>query len=397
MTSRMVKSKTLITGTGSPPIDHGFISIKDGIIEKTGSSDEMGEIPQTTEVIDLTHYYLLPGLIDCHTHLSIVPAEGDQLAQLRLPATTSILRSIPNLSKNLNSGVTTMRIMGQEHYIDIDLKEAIRQKLIQGPRLLVSGIGVVASNGHGVAITVADGEEEIIKLARRNFARGADFLKIFVTGGMSSSTSVDFCGYTRKEIAAAVEEATRAGKYVAAHAHGGTGLDLCIDEGVRTVEHGALVTPEQLDRMIRKGLWIVGTFSIAFHPEGIEKTDFRIPEIREKVLRAREVVAKSFQTVIRSGVNLAVGTDSMHGLISYELECLVNFGASTLQAILAATRNAARACRAEDTVGTLEKGKMADFIAVRENPLEDIRHLREVAYVYKEGEKVKGPPGELSG
>jgi len=397
MPLQLVTSRALVDGTGRPPVRNGVLLLKDGVIERAGSPEEIGALPSAIEKIDLRDDYILPGLIDCHTHLSIVPAQGDQLAQLRLPATTSLLRSIPNLHRNLDSGVTTMRIMGQEHYIDIDLKKAIDQKLILGPRLLVSGIGLVASNGHGVAITVADGEDEIIKLARRNLAKGADFLKLFVTGGMSSATtSVDFCGYTPREIAAAVEEARRAGTYVAAHAHGGRGLDLCIEEGVRTIEHGAFVTPEQLDRMMKKDMWIIGTFSIAFHPEGIEKTDFKVPEIREKVLKAREVVAKNFQAVIKSGVNLAVGTDSMHGLIGYELECLVNFGASPMQAILAATQHAARACRIDDTVGTLEKGKKADFVAVRGDPLEDIRHLRHVDYVCKEGERVRGDPGGSS-
>jgi imidazolonepropionase-like amidohydrolase len=312
------------------------------------------------------------------------------MGQLRLPAGTSILRSIPNVYKNLLSGVTTMRIMGQEHYIDVDLKKAIHEKRIQGPRLLVSGIGLVASNGHGVALTVTDGREEVLKRARMNLAMGADFLKIFVTGGVSSpGRALDFCGYTPEEVGTAVEEARRAGTYVAAHAHGGAGVDLCIEQGVRTIEHGAFVTEAQLDQMIKKEMWLVGTFSILFHPEGIEKTDFQIPSIREKVLRAREAVAENFGKIIKSGVNLAVGTDSMHGWISYDLECLVNFGASNRQAILWATRDAARACRIEDRIGTLEKGKMADFIALSKNPLEDIKHLRQVEAVYKEGEKAR--------
>ena len=390
MAYQLVKSKALITGTGDRPVKKGFILIKDGIIEKVGPRETMGDLPRDLEIIDLTKYYLMPALIDCHTHLSIVPGEGDQMGQLRLPAGTSILRSIPNVYKNLLSGVTTMRIMGQEHYIDVDLKKAIHEKRIQGPRLLVSGIGLVASNGHGVALTVTDGREEVLKRARMNLAMGADFLKIFVTGGVSSpGRALDFCGYTPEEIGTAVEEARRAGTYVAAHAHGGAGVDLCIEQGVQTIEHGAFVTEAQLDQMIKKEMWLVGTFSILFHPEGIEKTDFQVPSIREKVLRAREAVAENFGKIIKSGVNLAVGTDSMHGWISYDLECLVNFGASNRQAILAATRDAARACRIEDRVGTLEKGKRADFIALSKNPLEDIKHLRQVEAVYKEGEKAR--------
>ena len=117
-------------------------------------------------------------------------------------------------------------------------------------------------------------------------------------------------------------------------------------------------------------MWIVGTFSILFHPEGIEGTDFSIPLIRSKVLRAREAAAENFTRIIKSGANLAVGTDSVHGEMPYEMEKLVEFGASTMQAIQAATKNAARACRAEDTAGTLQAGKsLADFIALAKIPL----------------------------
>jgi len=127
----------------------------------------IGDIPNNTEIIDLTDYYLMPGLIDCHTHLSIIPGQGNQLEQMRLLASINILRSIPNLYRDLKSGVTTMRIMGEEHYIDVDIKNAINEGLIQGPRLLVSGIQIVASNGHGLALTASDGEAEIRKLSRQ--------------------------------------------------------------------------------------------------------------------------------------------------------------------------------------------------------------------------------------
>ncbi len=262
--------------------------------------------------------------------------------------------------------------------------------MISGPRLLVSGKGLVASNGHGVAHTTTDGPDEIRKLARQNLARGVDLIKIFMTGGVSSSgSSLDFCGYTPEEVAIAVEEAERAGKYVAAHAHGGKGLDLCIEKGVRTLEHGAFVSEEQLEQIIKKELWLVGTFSILFNPEGIEKTDFRVPRIKEKVLQAREVVARNFNRIIESGANLTVGTDSMHGFIGYELECLKEFGMGNMDVILAVTRNAARACRIEDRLGTLEEGKIADFIALAGDPLADIKNILKVRHVFKEGNEIE--------
>jgi imidazolonepropionase-like amidohydrolase len=181
---------------------------------------------------------------------------------------------------------------------------------------------------------------------------------------------------------------------VAAHAHGGRGVDLCIQQGVRSIEHGAFVSPQQLELMKAKDMWLIGTFSILFHSEGIEKSDFGVPAIREKVLRAREVVSRNFEQILRSGVNLAVGTDSMHGFLAYELECLVRFGATPLQAILSATRDAARACRIEDRLGTLEQGKLADFVVIAGDPLADIRVLDRVQAVFKEGERVLiGPQG----
>jgi imidazolonepropionase-like amidohydrolase len=236
----LIKAKGVIDGNGQALIKNGYLLIENGVIEEVGTlTDEVNN--RAAAILDYSHSYVMPGMIDAHTHLSIVPGDGNQLEQMRLPAATNVLRSMPNIKRNLSSGVTTMRIMGEEHFVDIEIKNAIQRGLIEGPELLVSGKGLVASNGHGVALTTTDGEEEVRKQARLNFAEGADFIKLFVTGGMSSAnTSVDFCSYSRREIATAVKEAERMGSYAAAHAHGGKGLDLCIEEGVRTIEHAAL-------------------------------------------------------------------------------------------------------------------------------------------------------------
>jgi imidazolonepropionase-like amidohydrolase len=385
---KLIKTKALIDGTGANASPGTCFLIKNNQIEEIGSAERFGDAPAGTEIVDLTSYYVMPGLINAHTHLSIVPAEGDQLGQMRGAPVPKVLKSVANLGKDMKSGVTTSRIMGEEHFIDFDTKDAIQRGVIDGPRLIVSGVPIAASNGHGVALTVSDGEHEVRKNARRNLARGADFLKIFATGGLSTARpAADACTFSRGEIAAAVEEAARSDTYVAAHAHGGRGVDLCIEEGVRTIEHGALITEEQLERIIKADMWVVGTFSILFHPEGIEGTDFKIAAIREKVLAARELVRGNFARNVKSPVNLALGTDSIHGEMSFEMECLVDFGATNMQAIVAATRNGARVCRIEDKVGTLEKGKFADFIALRKNPLDDIKHMRDVAFVYKDGKQ----------
>jgi imidazolonepropionase-like amidohydrolase len=381
-----IKAKGIIDGTGRDIIQNGSLLVENGKIKKVlRTVIEAGQY-RIDQVLDFSDSYIMPGLIDAHSHLSIVPGEGNQLAQMRLPASTNALRSIPNIKKNIASGVTTMRILGEEHFVDIDIKNAINNGIIEGPRLLVSGKGLVPSNGHGVALTTTDGEEEMRKNARLNLAKGADLIKLFVTGGISSAnTSLDYCSYSRIEIATAVEEAERVGSYVAAHAHGGKGIDLCIEEGVRTIEHAAFITKQQLERVVEKDLWIIGTFSILFHKTGIEQSDFSVPAIKEKVLRARETIADTFSKVLKYKPNLSLGTDSMHGLIGYEAECLVKFGASNEQAVAAITRDAARACRIEDQVGTLEEGKFADFIVLKNNPLENVKHLQDINYVFKEG------------
>lgn len=385
MKEYIVKTKGIIDGTGADLLPNGEMIVRDGKIAAVGTSLKAEGLP----VVDLSGYYLLPGLVDSHTHLSIVPAQGNQLAQMALPAGRNILRSMPNIRRQLESGVTTMRIMGEEHWIDLDIRNAIDEGLIEGPRIFAGGIGIVATNGHGVGLTTSDTPYEVRKNIRKNFAKGADFVKMFMTGGMSSSRPpVDFCGFSREEVAAAVEEATRMRTYVAAHAHGGPGVDLCIEEGVRTIEHGALLTDEQIKRMCDKQMWVVGTFSIMFHPTGIEQSDFSNPAIKAKVLHNREVEAETFSRILASGLRYAIGTDSMHGLIAYEMECLVNFGASNMDAIVAATRSGAEICMMEDSVGTLEAGKLADFIAVKENPLDDIKAMAQVDLVYKDGVKL---------
>jgi imidazolonepropionase-like amidohydrolase len=221
---------------------------------------------------------------------------------------------------------------------------------------------------------------------RENFHRGADHVKLFATGGVSSvSTTLNASVYGRDEIRAAVEEAERAGKYAAAHAHGGPGLRLAVEEGVSTIEHGALASDDDVALMIDRKVWLVCTFAVLFHPSGIEQGDARRPAIMEKVRWARQVVEANFPRTLASGVRFAVGTDSMHGLMAYEVATLVRFGVSARDALLAATRWGAEACRADREVGTLEPGKRADLIALDGNPLADVTALSRVALVMKDG------------
>src|SRR5262249_1001017 len=352
------------------------------------------------ETLDLRNRFVMPGLIDCHTHASIVPGQGDQLGQLCRGPVPQALAATRNLRKDLAAGTTTMRIMGEEHFVDVDVREAIEAGeamaagVLVAPRLLVAGRGLAADNGHGRALTSYDGVDNVRRGARENLRRGANHVKIFVTGGVSSPGPMPTgSAYTREEIRAAVEEADRVGTYAAAHAHGGPGLQLAVREGVRTIEHGALASDEDIALMIEHSVWLICTFAVFMHPTGIEQGDGHRTAIMDKVRQARRIVAGNFPRHLASGVRFACGTDSMHGLMPFELQTLTRFRGAAADTPLAATRWGAEACRIDDQVGTIQPGKRADLIALDGDPLKDMAALERVSMVMKDGVVYDGAHG----
>jgi imidazolonepropionase-like amidohydrolase len=377
----VVRCGTLWDGTGAEPVAGAELVIEDGRLAA-------GPAPEGADVIDLSDRFVLPGLIDAHTHLSIVPGLGDQLGQLRQQPGRQALRVPENLRKDLRSGVTTMRIMGQEDWLDVQTREAIAAGELEGPNLVIATRGLAASNGHGRAHSAFDGVDEIRRGVRENLHRGADFIKLFATGGVASGTGLQHAGYSLAEMQAAVEEAERGGTYVAAHAHGGPGLATAVQAGVRTIEHAAVASDDEVQAMLDAGAWLVGTWTILFHPNGIEGGDGGNPRVLEALKQARERVEERMATILASGLKLAIGTDSMHGEMAYEVKTAVRFGLSPRDALLAATRGSAEALRVESRAGTLEPGKDADLIAVDGNPLDDPSALERVVFVMKGGRKL---------
>jgi imidazolonepropionase-like amidohydrolase len=337
-------------------------------------------------MLDLGDRFVMPGLIDCHSHASIVPGQGDQLGQLCRGPVPQALAATRNLRHDLARGTTTMRIMGEEHFVDVDLRDGIEAGVITGPRLLIAGRGLAADNGHGRALASYDGVDDVRKGARENLRRGANHVKIFVTGGVSSpGTTPTSSAYTREEIRAAVEEADRVGTYAAAHAHGGPGLRLAVQEGVGTIEHGALADDEDIALMIERRVWLITTFAIFMHPDGIEGGDGQRPAIMDKMRWARRVVAENFPRHLASGVRFACGTDAVHGAMPFEMQTLVRLGVTPPHALLAATRWGAEACRIVKDVGTIEVGKRADLLAIDGDPLKDMAAMERVSLVMKDG------------
>jgi imidazolonepropionase-like amidohydrolase len=380
----LVFAKGIVDGTGTGFHPGVALLVEEGRIVEVAPVEKLR--PRADEVLDLGDTVLIPGFVDAHTHITVRPGEGDQHGQLGKPVVWQALRGVENVRRMLLSGVTTARIMGERAGIDFAFKQATRSQEVLGPRLRVSGTALSASHGHGAALGVADGVDEIRKVVRENLRNGADHIKLFVTGGVSSSGSDVYAyHYSRDEIRAAVEEAHRAGLRVAVHAHGGDGVDLCIEEGVDSIEHGGLLTGANIEKMAAAGSWLVLTNTIAFHPSGIEQGDAQNPGIISKLKRVREIREVTFQEILEAKVPYALGTDSMHGLFGYELEWLVEHGVSPEDAIQAATRRGAEVLGLEGELGTLEPGKAADIVALAGNPLEDIHAVYRVAAVLKGG------------
>lgn len=376
----------LFTGSGAEPVAATDVVVEDGRIRDVGV---IGAAPGAT-IVDLSSYFVMPGLVDAHTHLSVRPGLGDQLGQLRQPAGRQALRVPDNLHQDLDAGTTTMRIMGEEDWLDVYTREAIRDGSLDGPNLYIATRGLAASNAHGRAKLAFDGVDELRRGARENLAQGADFLKLFATGGVASGTGLESAMYSLDEMRVAVEEAERKGTYVAAHAHGGAGLRLAVEAGIRTIEHAAMAGEADVEAMLARNCWVVATYTILFHPDGIERGDAANPQILDKLRAAREKVAQSAQQIYASGLRLALGTDSMHGHMAYEVQTAVRLGLSPPAALLAATARGAEALGIAQETGTIEPGKAADVIALDGDPLRDPGALDRVVFVMKGGRRYRG-------
>jgi imidazolonepropionase-like amidohydrolase len=335
---------------------------------------------------------LLPGLIDCHVHLS---HDGEPNWMTRGPRTPAeeTLDVVHNAKRALSAGVTTVRDCGSGPTrvpLTLALKPSTHELLL--PRVISCGSPITMTGGHLYWEAVeADGVEQVRKAVRAELKAGAQWIKIIATGGvLTPGTDIGGESYTQEEVAAATAEAGRAGRRVAAHAIGNAGIKNALRAGVSTIEHGSFMDDQALELMLEAGAYHVPTLS-AYHHVVTEGIDAGIPaESVAKALGAHETNLESFARSLRAGVPVAAGTDAgtphnPHGELAVELELMVKGGASPLQALQAATTRAAAALDLSAELGTVEIGKRADLILVEGNPLDDITALARPLAVVKDG------------
>lgn len=388
---------TLIDGTGADPVARGVVVIEEDRIVAAGPESRVG-VPASATVLDAGGRTLLPGFIDTHVHCTY--RARDMRQHLLNTPTYNVLKSIEVLKETVACGITAARDMGGA---DAGFREAIAEGIIDGPRLLIS-VGMISqTGGHGdywvpagmriqkrawLPDTVADGVDEIRRLVRELLMRGADFIKVCATGGITSVTdSWDEPQFTVEEISTAVAEAAAKGKRVAVHAEGLAGIRNAVKAGIHSLEHGWFMDEECVELMLASGMWWVPTLALVplsmehrrknkgWASQQMGQEDVKDAQIHS--LMQKQVAL--WKDAVRRGVKVAMGTDQSHRLLvgenMVELAFMVDLlGMSPMEVIVASTSKAAE-CIERPRLGALKAGCLADVLVVDGDPLEDIRVL----------------------
>jgi len=291
----------------------------------------------------------------------------------------------------LDAGVTLVRVVGEMEFLDATVKDAVAAGTIAGPRLVIATRSLAATNGHGGEWpgNAVDSVDEMRKAVRTNLRRGADLTKLLVTGSVDHPGGHFACGFSRDEIAVAVEESHRAGKPVAAHAVRPEDVRLCVDEGVDAIEHGHILDAGTIELMRQRNTWLVATLAIVLDEELLAPDLAANPLFAEvEWLPRRAAAPAAYREAIAAEIRWACGTDAMHGRMADEVAALVEIGIPAISVLVAATRSGAEICGLGSSLGTLEPGKLADLLIVDGNPVEDVAALRSVRTVLKDGRVV---------
>ncbi len=366
--------------------------------------------PAGARLIDLSRYSVLPGLIDCHSHLIGDLTDADALLPLQRSAAQEAFSGVRNARSTLLAGFTTVRDVGTYRaLVDAALRDAINDGTVIGPRMAVAGAYVTVTSGGGELVGtaldvpippeyrfgVANGVDQVRERVRAILNGGADFIKIIATGAvLTQGTKPGTSEYTEEEIRAAVEQAAEYGTYVAAHAHGAEGIKRAVRAGVRSIEHGSLIDDEGIALMKEKGTWLVADIYNGDYIASVGREQGWDKEILRKNDETTEAQRAGFRKAVAAGVKIAYGTDSgvyPHRFVARQLPYMVRYGMTPMQALQSATLSAAQLMRWQDRVGSIAAGKYADIIAVQGDVLANLQALENVGFVMKGGVVYKGP------
>ncbi|MEX2531676.1 MAG: amidohydrolase family protein [Gemmatimonadota bacterium] len=412
-----IQAGRLIDGTGAPAIENGVILIQGDRIEAVGRASDVS-IPQGATIIDLRTQTVMPGIVDAHAHLSIRPdirtLEG-QLEGMTHHDARQMARIVRNIRVQLMSGVTSLYVVGEVHYNDIQASQAVEAGLIPGPRIYPSGNFISTTAGHGPAeYRTTNGPWAMRTFVRENYEAGARHMKLTITdvGRVGPNSGTPYAegesNYTREEIEAAVQELHRLGLKATAHANGES-IRLAVEAGVNSIQHGGNLNEDLMDLLASRGIGFVNTYTIGYQgvfnewgyldmeAESAGEWIDRGRSVHQEALRENEGrrnrVTERWSQLSRAkekNVLVGIGTDSMHGFMALEMENLVDAGFTPLEALTAATGINAQIIGLDSEIGTLEPGKLADVIAVDGQPDQNIRDIANVTFVMTGGRDLSG-------
>jgi imidazolonepropionase-like amidohydrolase len=402
----LIKAGRLIDVRGGRVLTDQGILIEGERIKEVGPLSRIQAMATGAQIIDLTSATVLPGMIDCHTHILLqgdITSEDYDVQLLKESIPFRAIRATVAARTGLMNGFTAMRDVETEGamYADVDVKRAINLGYIEGPRLWVStrafsATGMYPLSGYSwelkvpEGVQIVDGADNIRKAVREQVKYGADWIKYYSDRRyfMKDGALHSWVNFTDEEARALVDEAHRLGRKVAAHAMGREGIESALKAGADTIEHGFGLDDEMMDLMIKRGVyWCPTIFVGAYVAEG--RAAAGAPIWKTMV----DLEAKAFARAVKKGVKIAYGTDAGGYAWSVnqakELSYMVRYGMTPMQAIQSATLVAAELLDATSDIGVIERGRYADIIAVRENPLDDVAHLERVSFVMKGGRVVK--------
>ena len=401
----VLKAAHTFDGKSGSLTSPGLVVVVDGKITAVGSESK---IPPDATIIELGEATLMPGFIDAHTHLTAMYSDDYKQAALNALQKTvaeQALDSTANAKVTLMAGFTTVRDVGSEDFLDVGLRNAIRDGFVPGPRMLVCVHAIGTTGGHcdttgyrsgafghenGPEQGVANGADQMRYAVRLAHKYGADVIKTCASGGvLSLADDVDTPQLTQEELNALIDEAHALKRKVAAHAHGAIAAKRAIRAGVDSIEHGSFLDDEALDMMKQHGTYLVPTLmAVQGLSEQMQKSVYIPPAIRTKAELATASVRKTFQRALAKGVKIGLGTDAAvypHGRNAEEFHQMVDLGMKPVDALRAGTSVDAELLGLSAKIGSLEPGKLADVVAMPGDPTTDIRQTEHVFFVMKDG------------